>query len=136
MSQCPDAALYCFLRSRFLTTILRATMSKRLRVSTKNVSRTENGDDFEADLTWMSDTTQEVYALRQFWRADVMSYLTEDTGNTYGQLRQPKANGYPASGSAFMRYANSVLMRSHALNDDTGGAITSHMCSCTSSRIR
>lgn len=90
-------------------------------VATKNVTRAENGDDFEADLTWMSDTTQEAYALRQFWRADVMMYLTEDTGSTYGQSRQPQANGYPSPGSAFMRYANSVLMRSHALNDDTGG---------------
>jgi len=94
-------------------------------VATKNVSRTENNDDFDSDLAWMSDNVTpgaEVYALRQFWRADVMMYLTEDTGSTYGQSRQPNA-GYPGPGPDFMHDANSVLMRSHALNDDTGDAI-------------
>jgi hypothetical protein len=91
-------------------------------VAAKKVSRTENGDDFFADLLWMGDPTQEAAKLRDFWRADVVVYMTEDTGGTYGQSNMPNVNSEPPPGQSFVSQASSVVMRSHALNDDSGAA--------------
>jgi hypothetical protein len=92
-------------------------------VAAKQVSRTENNDNFTADLLWMNDPTQDPAKLRAFWAADVVIYMTEDTGTTYGQSNQPKANGLPAPGPSFAPYASSVVMRSHAIYDNTNDAI-------------
>ena len=91
-------------------------------VAAKKVSRTENGDDFVADLQWLQGASEPMH-LRDFWAADVVIYVTEDTGNTYGLSNQPKANGLPAPGPSFAPLALSTLMRSHALNDDSGVSI-------------
>ena len=119
MRQCVDTTQAAMDAS---TTSGQPSIAQVHMVAAKKVSRTENGDDFTADLQWLLLQPEPV-GLRNFWAADVVVYMTEDTGTTYGQSNQPKANGLPAPGPSFAPYALSVLMRNHAINDDSGASI-------------
>jgi hypothetical protein len=120
MRQCVDMTKAAMVAS---TTVGTAVIAQVNFVGAQEVARTENGDDFTGDLLWMNDPTQEAAKWRAFYAADVVVYMTEDTGLTYGQSNQPKVNNLPAPGMPFAPYASSVLMRSHAMNDDSGAAI-------------
>jgi len=119
MRQCVDVTQAAMDAS---TTPGQPTIAQVNFLAAKKVSRNENGDDFTADLDWLR-TQPEPINLRNFWAADVVVYVTEDSGNTYGQSNQPKANVPYAPGPDFAPYAFSVVMRTHAINDDSGVAI-------------
>jgi hypothetical protein len=119
MRQCVDTTQAAMDAS---TTSGQPTIAQVNMVAAKKVSRNENGDDFAADLDWLR-TQPEPMGLRNFWAADVVVYVTEDSGTTYGLSNQPKANGLPAPGPSFAPYALSVSMRNRALNDDSGNPV-------------
>lgn len=69
------------------------------------------------DLNYL-DGDPETLALRDYWRADVIVYVTINSpGNVIGIARMPLSNGMPEPGPDFANHALAVVVHNFAVND-------------------
>lgn len=82
-------------------------------VAAKKVSRPDSGD-LNADLLW-AWTNSEPLALRDYWAADIVMYVTR-TGGPYLGVANVPGNGLPVPGPCFAPFAQGVVTQQLAIS--------------------
>ncbi|HEY6942881.1 M12 family metallo-peptidase [Dokdonella sp.] len=75
------------------------------------------------DLSFLQSDTQ-IDALRNYWAADVVVYITTGTGPVLGIAYMPQESGLPAPGPAFAPWAYAAVLLDYATN--TGDYVFAH----------
>jgi hypothetical protein len=86
-------------------------------LAAKKMSRPDSGD-VAGDLQWV-DNDPEPIALRNYWSADVVMYLTESSARL-GVSNEPSYGGLPPPGPNFAPLAAGAVVRSRAVFDVSG----------------